>query len=59
MQKSLTDALSPAVRRLLAEHNIDASAVKGTGVGGRITREDVDAHLAKKSSAPVEKEEAN
>jgi 2-oxoglutarate dehydrogenase E2 component (dihydrolipoamide succinyltransferase) len=40
------DALSPAVRRLLGEHDIKASDVKGTGVGGRITREDVDAHVA-------------
>ena len=35
-----SDALSPSVRRLLAEHNVDASKVKGTGVGGRITKED-------------------
>jgi len=40
------DALSPAIRRLLAEHSIEATQVKGTGVGGRITREDVDAYLA-------------
>jgi 2-oxoglutarate dehydrogenase E2 component (dihydrolipoamide succinyltransferase) len=45
------DALSPAVRRLLAEHSLDASQVKGTGVGGRITREDIEAHLANGSSA--------
>ena len=50
------DALSPAIRRLLAEHNLDASAIKGTGVGGRLTREDVEKHLAKapaKESAPA------
>ena len=46
------DALSPAVRRLLAEHNLEASQVKGTGVGGRITREDIDAHLANAKAAP-------
>ena len=46
-----SDALSPAVRRLLAEHSLDASQVKGTGVGGRITREDIEAHLANGSSA--------
>ncbi|MCL9782591.1 2-oxoglutarate dehydrogenase complex dihydrolipoyllysine-residue succinyltransferase [Vibrio sp. S4M6] len=40
------DALSPAVRRLLAEHNLEASQIKGTGVGGRITREDIEAYLA-------------
>jgi 2-oxoglutarate dehydrogenase E2 component (dihydrolipoamide succinyltransferase) len=33
--------LSPVVRRLLADNGIDASEVTGTGVGGRITREDV------------------
>ncbi|MDN3698746.1 MULTISPECIES: 2-oxoglutarate dehydrogenase complex dihydrolipoyllysine-residue succinyltransferase [Vibrio] len=47
------DALSPAVRRLLGEHGLEASQVKGTGVGGRITREDIDAHLAAAKSAPV------
>ncbi len=47
------DALSPAVRRLLAEHNLQPVDVKGTGVGGRITREDIDAHLAAAKAAPV------
>lgn len=46
------DALSPAVRRLLAEHGLEASQVKGTGVGGRITREDIEAHLANAKAAP-------
>ncbi|MEZ8166193.1 2-oxoglutarate dehydrogenase complex dihydrolipoyllysine-residue succinyltransferase [Vibrio tasmaniensis 1F-187] len=45
------DALSPAVRRLLAEHNLQPADVKGTGVGGRITREDIDAHLAAAKAA--------
>ncbi|AUD60681.1 MULTISPECIES: 2-oxoglutarate dehydrogenase complex dihydrolipoyllysine-residue succinyltransferase [Shewanella] len=49
------DALSPSVRRLLAEHNVDASKVKGTGVGGRITKEDVEAFVksAPKAAAPA------
>lgn len=46
------DALSPAIRRLLAEHSIEASKVNGTGVGGRITREDVDTYLANAKAAP-------
>ncbi|EEZ88874.1 2-oxoglutarate dehydrogenase complex dihydrolipoyllysine-residue succinyltransferase [Vibrio sp. HENC-03] len=46
------DALSPAVRRLLAEHGLEASQVKGSGVGGRITREDIEAHLASAKAAP-------
>jgi pyruvate dehydrogenase E2 component (dihydrolipoamide acetyltransferase) len=33
--------LSPVVRRLIAEHNLDPSTIKGTGRDGRITREDV------------------
>jgi 2-oxoglutarate dehydrogenase E2 component (dihydrolipoamide succinyltransferase) len=33
--------LSPAVRRLLAEHSLDAGSVRGTGEGGRITVGDV------------------
>ncbi|EJK2114246.1 2-oxoglutarate dehydrogenase complex dihydrolipoyllysine-residue succinyltransferase [Vibrio navarrensis] len=45
------DALSPAVRRLLAEHSLEAHQVKGTGVGGRITREDIEAHLANAKAA--------
>jgi pyruvate dehydrogenase E2 component (dihydrolipoamide acetyltransferase) len=33
--------LSPVVRRLIAEHDLDPSEIKGTGTGGRITRADV------------------
>ena len=47
MEEQNNDALSPAIRRLLAEHNLDAAAIKGTGVGGRLTREDIEKHLAK------------
>jgi len=36
--------LSPAVRRLLAEHSLDAASVQGTGEGGRITVADVMRH---------------
>ncbi|WP_226569245.1 2-oxoglutarate dehydrogenase complex dihydrolipoyllysine-residue succinyltransferase [Mangrovibacter yixingensis] len=51
LEEQTNDALSPAIRRLLSEHDLDASAIKGTGVGGRITREDVEKHLAKASAA--------
>ena len=33
--------LSPAVRRLVQEHGLDVTQIQGTGMGGRITREDV------------------
>ena len=44
---------SPAARKMLAENNIDAGAVKATGKGGLITKEDVQAHIdgASKTSA--------
>jgi len=38
--------LSPAVRRLLKEHGLEASQVRGTGRGGRITAEDVERLIA-------------
>lgn len=39
------DALSPSVRRLLAEKGLDASKIKGTGKGGRVTKDDVEKSL--------------
>ncbi len=53
LEEQNNDALSPAIRRLLAEHNLDPAAISGTGVGGRLTREDVEKHLAK-APAPAE-----
>lgn len=53
LEEESNDTLSPAIRRLIAEHDLDASAIKGSGVGGRITREDVDSHLATRKSAPA------
>ena len=48
-------SLSPAVRKLVVEHHLEASSIQGSGLGGRITKEDVLAHLAqaaKPSPAP-------
>jgi 2-oxoisovalerate dehydrogenase E2 component (dihydrolipoyl transacylase) len=42
--------LSPAVRKLAAEHGIDATGLRGSGMGGRVTREDVLAAVG--TSAP-------
>ena len=51
--------LSPAVRRLLAERGLDASDVRGTGQGGRVTVEDVLNHgAANGGSARVSAAEA-
>jgi len=42
--------LSPLVRRLLAENDLDADAIEGTGIDGRVTRNDVMTHLDKGGS---------
>ncbi|MGQ4275666.1 2-oxoglutarate dehydrogenase complex dihydrolipoyllysine-residue succinyltransferase [Pseudidiomarina sp. E22-M8] len=39
------EVAGPAVRRLLAENNLKVSDVKGTGKGGRVTKEDVEKHV--------------
>ena len=44
--------LSPVVRKLIREHEIDISQLDGSGEGGRITRKDVESYL---ESGPVEK----
>lgn len=41
-----TGQLSPAVRRLMAEHALEATAVRGSGAGGQITVGDVLRHAA-------------
>jgi 2-oxoglutarate dehydrogenase E2 component (dihydrolipoamide succinyltransferase) len=46
-----TKELSPAVKKLLKEHNLSPSSVTGTGRGGRITHEDVLNFLARNESS--------
>jgi 2-oxoglutarate dehydrogenase E2 component (dihydrolipoamide succinyltransferase) len=48
------DAISPAVRRMLQEHGLDAAQVKGTGRGGRITVQDVESLLGSTSRPAVQ-----
>ena len=39
--------LSPVVRKLIAENNLNAASITGTGPGGRITRDDVLAAISR------------
>ncbi len=52
---------SPAVQRLAQAHDVDLSRVTGTGVGGRVTRKDVQKHIdtstTRPSDAPASPEE--
>ena len=48
--------LSPVVRKLIAENNLNAASITGTGPGGRITRDDVLAAISRggaTSAAPT------
>ena len=49
-----TGPLSPLVRKMARENNIDLSRVRGTGAGGRISKQDVEAYLAQSATAPPE-----
>ena len=44
-----TGPLSPLVRKMARELNLDLTQVKGTGAGGRITKQDVEAYAAAQS----------
>ena len=45
-QKPSGARFSPAVRRLAAQHGVDLDRVTGTGIGGRVTRKDVEDFIA-------------
>lgn len=44
--------LSPAVRKLVKEHGVEVAQIRGSGMGGRVTREDVLTHLDARKLAP-------
>ena len=43
--------VSPAVRKLMKEHGVDIRQIRGSGMGGRVTREDVLTHLEARTVA--------
>ncbi len=49
---------SPAIRRLLAEYDLQADQIQGSGVGGRLTREDIEREIAKRQAQQVKQEAA-
>jgi 2-oxoglutarate dehydrogenase E2 component (dihydrolipoamide succinyltransferase) len=44
--ESSAGPLSPLVRRMAREYNIDLRQVKGTGAGGRITKQDLEGYMS-------------
>ncbi len=45
--------LSPVVRRLIADNGLDASQITGTGLGGRITRNDVEQIIQARATGSI------
>ncbi len=45
--------LSPLVRRLAAEHGVDVTKVAGTGIGGRVRKQDILDFVAAQETAPA------
>jgi 2-oxoglutarate dehydrogenase E2 component (dihydrolipoamide succinyltransferase) len=45
--------ISPLVRKMARENSVDLSRVKGTGAGGRITKQDMEQYLAQGAPAPA------
>jgi len=50
--------VSPAAKKLIAENTLDSDSIKGTGKGGRITKEDVLNKLESASAGAPEQEES-
>ena len=45
--------LSPAVKKLLRDHDLDPKLISGTGQGGRITQQDVLEYVEQEPSTPI------
>lgn len=52
-ETGVSDILTPSVRRILAEEEVDPANLHGSGRGGRITRQDVVQHIQSQSSEPL------
>jgi pyruvate/2-oxoglutarate dehydrogenase complex dihydrolipoamide acyltransferase (E2) component len=48
--ENMATFLSPVVKDLAREHNLDVARIQGTGAGGRVTKKDVEAALANGSA---------
>jgi len=52
------ERVTPVAKRVAEENNVDVSKVQGTGPSGRVTKEDVEAYIAKESAQPAKEEPA-
>ncbi len=52
--KEPSGPLSPLVRKIARENNIDLGKVNGTGAGGRITKDDLESYMKQSAAAPAQ-----
>lgn len=52
------ERVTPVAKRVAEENNVDVSRVQATGPSGRVTKEDVEAYMAKESAQPAKEEPA-
>jgi 2-oxoglutarate dehydrogenase E2 component (dihydrolipoamide succinyltransferase) len=50
-EEALRQRSSPLVRRIAKEHNVDISAIRGTGMAGRVTKDDILGFIARGTGA--------
>ncbi len=53
-EERLQKKSTPLVRKIAAEHDVDIEAVEGTGIAGRVTRDDIEAYIAERDEAAAE-----
>lgn len=51
-EERLRTRSTPLVRKIAAEHGVDLSSIEGSGIAGRVTRDDIMAHIESGAAAP-------
>jgi 2-oxoglutarate dehydrogenase E2 component (dihydrolipoamide succinyltransferase) len=53
LEERLKTKSSPLVRRMAEDNGVNLTSVKGSGMMGRVTKQDMEAHLAQRATAPA------
>src|SRR4029077_5286510 len=51
-EDAIRERSSPLVRKIAKEHNVDISEIHGTGIAGRVTKDDILGFLDARSATP-------
>jgi len=52
-EDAIRERSSPLVRKIAKEHNVDIAQIRGTGIAGRVTKDDILGFIDKGTAAPV------